>query len=184
VDCVSNPQFSFYFVRLFLSFFRRKKKWFSTVFFFFLEKEKKRRNIFILILYLLSVSRGVYDMPKPMYVRFEMPRELVEKVYELVEIVRESGKLKRGTNEVTKIVERGDAKLVIMSEDVSPEEILAHMPVLCDEKSVPYAYVPSKLKLGNAAGLEKSAASVAVVDAGKGKSLFDEIISSINELKK
>ncbi len=119
----------------------------------------------------------------PIYVRFEMPDELINKVYEAVEKARESGKIKKGTNETTKAVERGEAKLVIMAMDVSPEEILAHMPYLCEEKGVAYAYVPSKEELGRAAGLEVAAASVAIVEEGGAKGIVEEIIKKINEIK-
>src|SRR3970282_2403977 len=102
-------------------------------------------------------------MTKPMYVRFETPKELVEKTYQAIELARDSGKLRKGTNEVTKVVERGDAQFVIMAEDVQPEEILAHMPLLCEEKGVPYAYVPSKQELGGAAGLGKGSENQGVV---------------------
>src|SRR3989442_668687 len=100
-------------------------------------------------------------MAKPMYVRFEMPKELVDKTYQSIELAKESGKVRKGTNEVTKLVERGEAQFVVMAEDVQPEEILAHMPLLCEEKGVPYAYVPSKQELGVAVGLGKATASIA-----------------------
>ena len=120
----------------------------------------------------------------PMYVRFETPKELVDKVYQMVEFARDTGKVRKGTNEVTKLVERGNAKFVIMSEDVQPEEILAHMPLLCEEKGIPYGYVPSKQELGVACGLEKPTASIAVIDAGKGKPLMDELANKLSALKK
>lgn len=123
-------------------------------------------------------------MGKPIYVRFETPKELVDKIYQIVERTRDTGRLRKGTNEVTKLVERGEAKLVIMSEDVQPEEILAHIPPICDEKTIPYAYVPSKQELGKAAGLEKATASVVILDPGKGKPLLDEVIEQIRTLKK
>jgi len=123
-------------------------------------------------------------MAKPMYVRFETPKELVDKTYEVVELARDSGKIRKGTNEVTKLVERGDVAMVIMAEDVQPEEILAHMPMLCEEKGVPYAYVPSKQELGVASGLGKATASVALVDPGKGKPALDDLASKIRALKK
>jgi len=123
-------------------------------------------------------------MGAPMYVRFEVPKELQDKVYELIEMARDTGKVKKGTNEVTKLVERGEALMVVMAEDVQPPEILAHMPLLCEERSIPYAYVSSKAELGNASGLEKPTASVAVVDAGKGKALLESVVEEINKLKK
>ena len=57
----------------------------------------------------------------PIYVKFEVPEELVKKTYEAIEKARDSGKVKKGTNEVTKSVERQEAKLVVMAADVSPE---------------------------------------------------------------
>ena len=119
----------------------------------------------------------------PIYVKFEVPEDLVKKTYELIEKARDSGKVRKGTNEVTKSVERQEAKLVIMATDVSPEEILAHMPYLCDEKGVPYTYVPSKEELGRAAGLQVAAASVAIVDGGEAASLIEEIIKKVGEIK-
>jgi large subunit ribosomal protein L7Ae len=119
-----------------------------------------------------------------MYVRFELPKELADKAYQAVELVRDSGKLRKGTNEVTKVVERGDAQFVVMAEDVQPEEILAHMPLLCEEKGVPYAYVPSKQELGVAAGLGKATASAAILDPGKAKPLLDDLAAKIRLLKK
>ena len=119
-----------------------------------------------------------------MYVRFEMDKELVDKTYQLVELSRDTGKLRKGTNEVTKLVERGTAKFVIIAEDVQPEEILAHMPLLCDDKNILYAYVPSKQELGVACGLEKPTSSVAIMDAGKGKPLMEELVGKVASLKK
>ncbi|MEB3759869.1 MAG: 50S ribosomal protein L7Ae [Desulfurococcales archaeon] len=122
-------------------------------------------------------------MSKPFYVRFEVPEELAEKVYEAVRKARETGKVKKGTNETTKACERGIAKLVIIAEDVDPPEIVAHLPILCDEKKIPYVYVPSKKKLGEAAGIEVQAASAAIIDPGAAASLVNEIVEKVKELR-
>ncbi len=123
-------------------------------------------------------------MSKPFYVRFEVPPELAEKAYEALRKARETGgKIKKGTNEVTKAVERGLAKLVIIAEDVDPPEIVAHLPLLCDEKKIPYVYVPSKKKLGEAAGIEVAAASACIIEPGGAKDLMEEIIKQVNEIR-
>ena len=122
-------------------------------------------------------------MSKPFYVKFEVPDDLVEKVYEAVAKARETGKIKKGTNETTKACERGIAKLVIIAEDVDPPEIVAHLPVLCDEKKIPYVYVRSKKKLGEAAGIEVQAASAAILEPGEAEPLVREIIEKVKELK-
>ena len=122
-------------------------------------------------------------MPKS-YVKFNVPKELSDKVLQTVEVARNTGKVKKGTNETTKAVERGVAKLVIIAEDVEPEEIVMHLPPLCEEKGVPYIYVPSKQELGRAAGIDVAAASVCIVEPGEAKESLEEIISKIQELKK
>ncbi len=123
-------------------------------------------------------------MSKPFYVRFEVPPELAEKTYEAVKKARETGgKIKKGTNETTKAVERGLAKLVVIAIDVDPPEIVAHLPILCDEKKIPYTYVPSKKRLGESAGIEVAAASVAIIDPGGAKDLVEEIIKKVQEIR-
>ncbi len=102
--------------------------------------------------------------------------EISEKIYEAVEVARATGKIKKGTNEVTKSIERGLAKLVIYAENVSPKEIVMHLPLLCKEKNVPCVTVPSKEELGAAAGLPVSAASVAIIEPGDAEKLIKEII--------
>lgn len=123
-------------------------------------------------------------MGKPIYVRFETPKELADRTYQLVEMARDTGKVRKGTNEVTKLVERGEAQLVVMAEDVTPEEILAHLPFLCEEKGTPYIYVPSKQELGIAAGLGKATVSCAIVDPGKAKPALDELVAKARQLKR
>jgi large subunit ribosomal protein L7Ae len=119
-----------------------------------------------------------------MYVKFQAPKEIQDLAYDLVEKARDNGKISKGANEVTKQVERGQAKLVVMAEDVTPEEILAHMPILCEEKNIPYSYVPSKDELGSAAGLKVSTAAVAVLNLGKEKGGIESIVKKIEGLKK
>ncbi|MEK6843924.1 MAG: ribosomal L7Ae/L30e/S12e/Gadd45 family protein [Nanoarchaeota archaeon] len=86
--------------------------------------------------------------------------------YEIVEKARKTGKIDKGTNEVTKAIELGVAKAVFYASDVSPKEIIAHLVALCKEKSVPCIEVDSKQKLGMAAGITVGAASIAVINGG------------------
>jgi large subunit ribosomal protein L7Ae len=117
------------------------------------------------------------------YVKFKTPPELVTATLEVVKLVRTSGKLKKGVNEVIKAIERGQAKFVAIAEDVDPPEIVAFLPTLCDEKKIPYVYVPSKEELGRAAGLNVKASSVAVVDPGEAKGYLDEIVKKLSEIR-
>jgi len=122
-------------------------------------------------------------MPKPFYVKFEVPADVANAVYEAVQIAARTGKVKRGTNETTKAVERGLAKLVVIAEDVDPPEVVAHLPLLCDERKVPYVYVPSKAKLGSATGIDVAAASACITESGEAADLVKEIINRIQKIK-
>lgn len=86
--------------------------------------------------------------------------------YSVIEKARKTGKVEKGTNEVTKAIERGTAKLVAYAADVEPKEVVQHLPVLCKEKKVKCQEVDSKQKLGIAAGIGVACSSVVVVEAG------------------
>ncbi|RLI88118.1 MAG: 50S ribosomal protein L7ae [Archaeoglobales archaeon] len=119
-----------------------------------------------------------------MYVRFEVPEDLQNEALSLLEKVRETGKLKKGTNETTKAVERGMAKLVYIAMDVDPPEIVAHLPLLCEEKNVPYVYIKSKSILGQAVGIEVDCSAAAIINEGEAKKELSQIVSKIEGLRK
>ncbi|MEE9406361.1 MAG: 50S ribosomal protein L7Ae [Candidatus Aenigmarchaeota archaeon] len=118
------------------------------------------------------------------FVKFEVPADLANKVLEAVTIAKATGKTRKGVNETTKAIERGIAKLVVMALDVTPPEVLMHIPVLCEEKQVPYAYVPNKIELGKACGIDVPTSSIAVTDEGEAKKLITDVAAKLNELKK
>jgi large subunit ribosomal protein L7Ae len=98
-----------------------------------------------------------------------------DKILHAVEIAKNTGKVKIGTNETTKAIERGIAKLVVAAEDVQPKEVIMHLPSLCNEKKIPYVIVKSKLELGRAAGIDVPTASIAVIEEGDAKKDIEEI---------
>jgi large subunit ribosomal protein L7Ae len=120
----------------------------------------------------------------PAFVKFEVPKELSDKVLQAVSVAKATGRVRKGVNETTKTIERGLAKLVVMAADVQPEEILMHLPVLCEEKKVPYAYVASKVELGQATGIQVPTSSIAIAEEGDAKKLIAEIAEKVHELRK
>jgi large subunit ribosomal protein L7Ae len=100
-----------------------------------------------------------------------------DKALEIIEVARKTGSLKRGTNEVTKAIERAKAVFVAYASDASPKEIVMHLPMLCKEKGIPCVEVPSREDLGAAAGLTVSTVAIAVLDAGDAKNLIKEFKS-------
>ena len=119
----------------------------------------------------------------PVYVNFEVPADLAERSLEALEVARDTGSVKKGTNETTKAVERGNADLVYIAEDVQPEEIVMHLPELCDEKGIPFVFVETQDEVGQAAGLEVGSAAAAIVDAGEAADDVEDIGSKVEELR-
>jgi len=95
--------------------------------------------------------------------------------YQILEKAKRTGKIDKGTNEVTKAIERGVAKFVAYAADVEPKEIVAHIPMLCKEKNIPCIAADSKQKLGVAIGLPVAASSVVVIEAGEAESDIAQI---------
>lgn len=116
------------------------------------------------------------------YQKFDPSDTLAEKTYNTVEKALDTGDVAVGTNEVTKTIERNDAKLVVIAGNVSPEEIVMHIPSLAEERDIPYTFVPDKEELGLAAGLEVQSASVAITDYGNAEEDVEEIAEKADEL--
>ena len=122
-------------------------------------------------------------MAKPYFVKFDVPENLVSPIYEALRVASETGKVKKGTNEATKAIERGVSKLIIIAEDVEPPEVVAHLPILCEERGTAYTFVPSKQELGKALGIEVTSAAAAILDSGDAQHIINEVVASIEKIK-
>ena len=122
-------------------------------------------------------------MAKPYYVKFQTPEDLVSPIYEALRVATPSGKVRKGTNEATKAIERGTSKLIVIAEDVEPPEVVAHLPILCEEQNTAYVFVPSKQELGKALGIDITSAAAAILDSGDAQHIVDQVISSISKIK-
>ncbi len=98
-----------------------------------------------------------------------------ETVLQAVEAAKATGKIKKGANEVTKMVERGTAKMVVIAKDVNPPEVTMHIPMIAKEKNIPCFEVASREELGAAAGLAVGTAAVAIVEPGNAKDIIKEL---------
>merc|ERR1712086_287028 len=92
--------------------------------------------------------------------------------------------LKKGANEATKTLNRGIAEFIVMAADADPLEILLHLPLLCEDKNVPYVFVRSKQALGRASGVSRPVISVAITvqDGSQLKSHIQTIQQNIEKL--
>jgi len=112
---------------------------------------------------------------------YEASKEMIDKVYEAIEVAKATGKLRKGTNEATKALEKGQAKLVAIAKDVNPPEITMHIPLIAEEKNIPCIQVPSKEELGAAAGLDVPTGCVAIVVEGDAKQLIKQIAEGMKK---
>ena len=119
----------------------------------------------------------------PVYVDFDVPADLQDDAVETLEVARDTGTVKKGTNETTKAVERGNAELVYVAEDVQPEEIVMHLPELANEKGIPVVFIETQDDVGHAAGLEVGSAAAAIVDAGEASDDVEEIANKVEDLQ-
>ncbi len=118
------------------------------------------------------------------HVTYETPADVAERIYDVV-TANTNGRMKKGSNEVTKAAERGTAKFIIMAEDVNPPELLAHIPLICAEKGIPFGYVPTQEHLAQAAGMPNGVktASIALMEVAKGaQEKFNEVVENIKGL--
>ena len=122
-------------------------------------------------------------MAKAYYVKFETPQDLVSPILEAVRVAAQTGKVRKGTNEATKAIERGISKLIVIAEDVEPPEVVAHLPLICEEQNAAYAFVPDKQELGKALGIDVTSAAAAILDAGDAQHIIDEVVASMAKIK-
>ncbi|MCE7744419.1 MAG: 50S ribosomal protein L7ae [Candidatus Heimdallarchaeota archaeon] len=123
-------------------------------------------------------------MSKPFYVNIDVPEELKQEALKVLEKARDTGKTKKGTNETTKAIERNQAKLVLIANDVQPQEIVMHLPLLCEEKNIPYVVCGSMKDIGKAIGLDRPSASAGITNPGNAKDALDSLVKKLVALKK
>ena len=111
----------------------------------------------------------------------EESNDLAEKALQAIEKAKATGRIKKGTNEVTKTIERKTAKLAVSAKDVNPPEVTMHLPLLAKEKGVLYVEVPSREELGAAAGIGVSTSAVAIIVEGDAAKIIKEIAAALKE---
>lgn len=109
---------------------------------------------------------------------------LTQQILDVAQQSQNLRQLKKGANEATKTLNRGISEFIIMAADTEPIEILLHLPLLCEDKNVPYVFVPSKTALGRACGVSRPviAASITTNDASAIKNQIYSIKDKIELL--
>jgi U4/U6 small nuclear ribonucleoprotein SNU13 len=108
---------------------------------------------------------------------------LTTKILNLVQQASNYKQIKKGANEATKTLNRNLAELIIMSADAEPIEILLHLPLLCEDKNVPYVFVKSKHALGRACGVSRQVIACSIT-SNEGSQLKPQIQTLQTEIEK
>ena len=103
-------------------------------------------------------------------------------ILDLVQQACNYKQLKKGANEATKSLNRGIAEFIVLAADAEPLEILLHLPLLCEDKNVPYVFVTSKLALGRACGVSRPVISCAVT-SNEASQLKDQIVTMKDKIE-
>jgi U4/U6 small nuclear ribonucleoprotein SNU13 len=109
--------------------------------------------------------------------------DLTAAILELVSQANGIKQLRRGANEVTKTLNRSTAEIVIIAGDVDPIDIVMHLPLLCEDKGVPYIFLPSRAAVGRAAGVARSVIACSIVkrDNSRIKKSVDALRNKIEQ---
>eukprot|EP00042_Codosiga_hollandica_P017033 m.45176 g.45176 ORF g.45176 m.45176 type:complete len:130 (-) comp47199_c0_seq1:145-534(-) len=110
--------------------------------------------------------------------------ELTQTILDLITQANSYKQLRKGANEATKALNRGISEFVVLAADAEPLEILLHLPLLCEDKNVPYVFVRSKQALGRACDVSRPviAAAVTVMEGSQLKSQIQSLQHEIESL--
>lgn len=96
--------------------------------------------------------------------------KLLKKTLKIVKKASKSSRIRRGVKEVQKYLRKSVTEdtqsMVVLAGNISPIDVISHIPVLCEELNVPYVFVPSKSELGSA-GATKRPTSCVLIAPGK-----------------
>ena len=110
--------------------------------------------------------------------------KLTKKLLKLVKKVAkaDSKKLRRGVKECVKYIRKGETGLCLIAGDISPIDVITHLPILCEESDISYCYVPSKEELGGAALTKRPTSCVLIKSSSDVKDLFEECVGELPTL--
>lgn len=109
--------------------------------------------------------------------------DLCVKVLDLVQQATNYKQMKKGANEATKALNRGQAEFIVMAGDAEPLEILLHLPLLCEDKNIPYVFVPSKVSLGRACGVPRAVIACSVL-THEGSAISSQVRNLRDEIER
>lgn len=103
-----------------------------------------------------------------------------KKLHKLVRKASQAKFVKRGVKEVVKALRKGEKGFCIIAGDISPVDVITHLPIMCEDRGIPYLYVPSKHDLGAAATTKRPTSCVLVTpkDSFAEMALYEKLVET------
>ena len=109
-------------------------------------------------------------------------KKLTKRLYKTVKKGTKAKSIRRGVKDVVKSIRKGERGFVVLAGDVSPLDVITHIPIYCEDRSVPYAFVPSRRDLGRSS-LTKRPTSVVLVKKHKDyEEYYDKCFKEMKDL--
>jgi H/ACA ribonucleoprotein complex subunit 2 len=91
--------------------------------------------------------------------------------------------VRRGVKEVVKALRKGEKGFCVIAGDISPIDVVSHLPIMCEDRQIPYFYVPSKIDLGAAACTKRPTSCVLInpKDSFSEMSLFNKLVKEAKD---
>ncbi|XP_041808417.1 H/ACA ribonucleoprotein complex subunit 2-like protein isoform X2 [Chelmon rostratus] len=111
-------------------------------------------------------------------------KKLSKKLYKCVKKAAKVKNIRRGVKEVQKFINKGEKGIVVLAGDTLPIDVYCHLPVMCEDRNLPYAYIPSKVDLGSSAGSKRPTCVILIKSHPDYQDAYDECVEEVSGLPK
>ncbi|CAB1441924.1 unnamed protein product [Pleuronectes platessa] len=111
-------------------------------------------------------------------------RKLSKKLYKCVKKAAKVKNIRRGVKEVQKFINKGEKGIVVLAGDTLPIDVYCHLPIMCEDRNLPYAYIPSKVDLGSSAGSKRPTCVILIKPHQDYQEAYDECAEEVTALPK
>lgn len=91
-------------------------------------------------------------------------QKLSLQIFDLIDLAKDYNRIKKGANETVKSIKKGVVEIVIIASDADPLEIVLHLPLVCEDKNIPYIFIFGKEALGKACGVNRPVISCCIIN--------------------
>ncbi|XP_061754746.1 H/ACA ribonucleoprotein complex subunit 2-like protein [Nerophis ophidion] len=111
-------------------------------------------------------------------------RKLSKKLYKCVKKASKVKNIRRGVKEVQKFIGKGEKGIVLLAGDTLPIDVYCHLPVMCEDRDIPYAYIPSKVDLGASAGSKRPTCVIMIKPHADYQEAYNECLEEVSSMPK